>query len=56
MASGSLTSRVFLNDGNSIPIFGLGVYLAENDGEAKQAVLWALQHGYRLIDTATFYR
>lgn len=52
----SLTSTIALNDGNSIPVLGLGVYLAESDGEARQAVLWALQHGYRLIDTATFYR
>eukprot|EP00731_Ephydatia_muelleri_P037746 Em0551g5a len=38
-----------------MPVLGLGVYLAQNGGEAEQAVLWALQQGYRLIDTAKIY-
>ena len=52
----SKTSTYTLNDGNKIPIFGLGVYLAQTDGETEQAVLWALKHGYRLIDTAAAYK
>ena len=52
----SKTSTCTLNDGNRIPVFGLGVYLAQADGETEQAVLWALKHGYRLIDTAAIYR
>ena len=47
----SKTSTFKLLDGHSIPVFGLGVYLAK-----EQAMLWALKHGYRLIDTATFYK
>lgn len=52
----SKTSTVTLNDGNTMPVFGLGVYLAQANGEAEQAVLWALKHGYRLIDTAAIYK
>jgi diketogulonate reductase-like aldo/keto reductase len=36
-------------------MFGLGVYLAQANGETEQACLWALKHGYRHIDTAEFY-
>ena len=52
----SKTSVVGLNDGNKMPVFGLGVYEAQANGETEQAVLWALKHGYRLIDTAAIYR
>ena len=50
------TSVVQTNDGIGCPVFGLGVYQAKCDGETEQAVLWALQYGYRLIDTAAVYR
>ena len=43
-------------DGVGIPCFGLGVYEAQSGGETEQAVLWALEHGYRLIDTASMYK
>ena len=52
----ALTSRLPLRDSGHIPVLGLGVYLAEADGETEQACLWALKHGYRHIDTAQFYR
>ena len=52
----SKISTLLLNDGNKIPVFGLGVYLARANGETEQACLWALKHGYRLIDTAEIYR
>lgn len=42
-------------DGVGTPVFGLGVYQAKTGGETEQAVLLALQHGYRLIDTAAIY-
>lgn len=42
-------------DGVGTPCFGLGVYQAKCNGETEQAVLWALKHGYRLIDTAADY-
>ena len=47
--------RIKLNDGNSIPSVGFGVYLIPNDGSTKKAVLEALNAGYRHIDTAAAY-
>ncbi|GHJ85316.1 hypothetical protein NliqN6_1718 [Naganishia liquefaciens] len=41
-------------DGRSIPQLGLGVYEMTND-EAYRAVKWALDAGYRHIDTAEWY-
>lgn len=43
-----------LNNGNTMPLLGLGVYDMYND-EAINAVECALQTGYRLIDTAAMY-
>jgi methylglyoxal/glyoxal reductase len=43
-----------LNNGIQMPLLGLGVYdMYQKD--AEQAVLWALETGYRLIDTAAMY-
>ena len=44
-----------LNDGNSIPQLGLGVWQL-TDEEATAAVSDALETGYRHIDTAAIYR
>ncbi|RFS14121.1 aldo/keto reductase [Emticicia sp. C21] len=44
-----------LNNGVQMPLLGLGVYDMYKQ-EAEQAVLWALETGYRLIDTASMYR
>ncbi|MEU2270597.1 aldo/keto reductase [Streptomyces olindensis] len=44
-----------LNDGTTLPALGLGTWPLGDD-EAQQAVLTALEAGYRLIDTATNYR
>lgn len=49
-------TRIPLNDRNRIPVFGLGVYRAEAGGEAKRAAKWALELGYRHVDTARVYR
>lgn len=46
---------VTLNDGNTIPQLGLGVWQAKDGEEVKQAVLAAINTGYRLIDTAAIY-
>ena len=46
--------QVPLNDGGSIPQLGFGVYKIP-DGETVDAVLAALDAGYRHIDTAAFY-
>ncbi len=48
-------TRIPLNDGHRIPVFGLGVFRATAGGEAKQAVKWALELGYRHVDTARIY-
>ncbi|WP_281502386.1 aldo/keto reductase [Arenibacter sp. S6351L] len=44
-----------LNNGVEMPYFGLGVYLSEDGKEVTNAVKWALQDGYRHIDTASIY-
>lgn len=41
--------------GVDMPALGLGVYKVENGQEAYRAVRFALDAGYRLIDTASFY-
>lgn len=43
-----------LNDGNKIPMEGIGTYLLTPD-EAENSVYNALKVGYRLIDTANAY-
>ncbi len=52
----SLSERTRLNNGVEMPWFGLGVYKAEEGDEVVRSVRTALDHGYRLIDTAAFYR
>lgn len=44
-----------LADGNRIPILGLGVWQVPNGPECVRAVRWALEAGYRHIDTAQAY-
>ena len=51
-----LKSTVKLNNGVSMPVLGLGVYLMRPGSETYQAVRTALDVGYRLVDTARFYR
>ena len=46
---------VTLNDGNKMPIIGYGTYKITDQIEATRCVLDALEVGYRLVDTATFY-
>jgi len=47
-------AAITLNDGNALPVIGLGV--AElSDAETEQSVGAALEAGYRLIDTASVY-
>jgi diketogulonate reductase-like aldo/keto reductase len=38
-----------------MPVLGLGVWSMAEGAETEQAVLWALEAGYRLIDTAKIY-
>lgn len=44
-----------LHNGVEMPYLGLGTYQADNDGEVVEAVLHALETGYRHIDTAAVY-
>jgi 2,5-diketo-D-gluconate reductase A len=44
-----------LADGNQIPLLGLGVWQVPNGPETVNAVRWALEAGYRHIDTAQAY-
>lgn len=48
-------SRIKLNHGGEIPLLGLGVFQAPAGDETQQAVRWALEAGYRHIDTARIY-
>ncbi len=44
-----------LADGNRMPMLGLGVWQVPNGPECVNAVRWALELGYRHIDTAQAY-
>lgn len=39
-----------------MPAIGLGVLFAKNDGEVENAVISALENGYRKVDTASAYQ
>ena len=47
--------RRTLADGNIIPTVGLGVWQVPDGPECENAVRWALEAGYRHIDTAQAY-
>ena len=44
-----------LADGNRIPLLGFGVWQVPDGPECERAVSWALELGYRHIDTAQAY-
>jgi diketogulonate reductase-like aldo/keto reductase len=44
-----------LADGNAMPMLGLGVWQVEGSRECVDAVRWALELGYRHVDTAQAY-
>jgi diketogulonate reductase-like aldo/keto reductase len=58
MAAGAVTAdgraRV-LADGNEIPLLALGVWQVPDGPECEDAVRWALEAGYRHVDTAQAY-
>ncbi|MCI5699525.1 MAG: aldo/keto reductase [Lachnospiraceae bacterium] len=45
-----------LNNGQKMPLLGLGVYKATGDGIVEDAIFHAVNAGYRLIDTASVYK
>jgi diketogulonate reductase-like aldo/keto reductase len=51
----NINYKIKMNNGIDIPQFGLGVYLAKRGRECRKAVRWALETGYRHIDTASSY-
>mmetsp|Transcript_79007 Transcript_79007/g.256151 ORF Transcript_79007/g.256151 Transcript_79007/m.256151 type:complete len:330 (+) Transcript_79007:79-1068(+) len=54
-ASSSPTATFQLRDGRQMPMFGLGVYVSKPGAETYDAVKWALELGYRMVDTAMIY-
>ena len=44
-----------LADGNQVPVLGLGVWQVPEGPACVNAVRWALELGYRHIDTAQAY-
>lgn len=53
----SLQSTTKLHNGVELPWMGLGVYKMDvENGEARDAILSAIDVGYRSIDTASFYK
>ena len=51
-----MNNTILLNNGIEMPRLGLGVYKAEATGEVQSAIRDAVSIGYRLIDTASFYK
>ena len=52
----TITSTVTLNNGVEMPRLGLGTFQSEAGKPTQEAVRWALEAGYRHIDTAAMYR
>ncbi len=50
-----LTSAARLLSGHDMPLLGLGVFRSKDGEETYNAVKWALEAGYRHIDTAAAY-
>src|SRR3954471_5459559 len=46
--------RIKLNDGHSVPVIGFGTYPLRGD-DGVEAMVHALEAGYRLLDTAVNY-
>jgi 2,5-diketo-D-gluconate reductase A len=58
MTTGAITAdgrARILADGHQMPMLGLGVWQVPNGAECVNAVRWALDEGYRHIDTAQAY-
>ncbi len=55
MTPASLKDVRMLPNGVAMPVMGLGVWKAESGAETQNAVRYALETGYRAIDTAAIY-
>ncbi|MGH8665599.1 MAG: aldo/keto reductase [Burkholderiales bacterium] len=51
----TIGTKLRMNDGRTIPLFGYGTYQVPNGGSCRRAVAHALELGYRHIDTAALY-
>jgi len=51
-----INGTVTLNNGVEMPYFGLGTWQSAAGSEVKNAILFAIDAGYKLIDTATLYQ
>ncbi|KAI0985398.1 hypothetical protein GJ496_012070 [Pomphorhynchus laevis] len=51
----NINARLTMNDEVQIPVFGLGVYLNTEGPQCVSTIKFALDNGYRHIDTAEFY-
>ena len=51
----TIADTTTLHNGVKMPWFGLGVFQSKEGDEIEQAIQWALEHGYRSIDTASIY-
>lgn len=51
----NITDVVVLNNDLAMPVFGLGVWSSKPGDETYNAVRWALELGYRHVDTAQGY-
>jgi len=51
-----LRGTVKLVNGVEMPYFGLGVFKTKEGSEVENSVKWALESGYRHIDTAAIYK
>lgn len=52
----NIHSKIILNNGTKIPIIGFGTYKVPEGEDVVSAVKWALEAGYRHIDTAKVYK
>ena len=52
----SLNDCFVLNNGVKMPCIGFGTYKAQEGQQTVDAIVCALQNGYRHIDTASFYQ
>ena len=52
----SIFDTIELHNGVKMPAFGLGVYKVEEGEQLEKTIHTALDLGYRLIDTASFYK
>lgn len=55
MKISNVSGTVKLSNNYEMPYLGLGVFQAENGNEVEESVKYALNYGYRHIDTAAVY-